>query len=285
MKQIRITVFSTICFLLGRHNVTDLFLIATGKMTAVRSVQEIASPQSNNMKKLLLILSVVAAPAAAQTQNPSPAIPEIATTGRGEVHVAPDKAILNVGIETRSGSANAAVGDNAARLLKTIASLRSAGVDSAQITTGGYSLYPDYEKNKQIGFIARNNLRVEALRITEVGKLIDAALSGGATQVSNIQFVRADSKEARRTALALAVADARRDAEVLAQAAGGTLGKLIYLTSGLPSQPIVSAQLESVVISGTTSGGYPQTPVIPGDLTIAAVASARWQFLPGQSGK
>ncbi|MFN2602353.1 MAG: SIMPL domain-containing protein [Gemmatimonadaceae bacterium] len=232
------------------------------------------------MKEFLLIL-ILAAPAAAQTQNPPPGIPEIATTGRGEVRVAPDKAILNVGIETRSGSANAAVGDNASRVLKTIASLRSAGVDSARITTGGYSLGPDYDKNKQIGFIARNNLRVEVLRITDVGKLIDAALSGGATQVYNIQFVRADSKEARRSALALAVEDARRDAEVLAQAAGGTLGKLISLTSNFSQQPMFATQLESAVLTGSGSG-YPQTPMMPGDLTIAAIASARWQFVPRQ---
>jgi uncharacterized protein YggE len=233
------------------------------------------------MKTLLLILGVAAAPISAQTRTDFPSIPEIATTGRGEVHVTPDKAILNVGIETRSGSANAAVGDNAARVLKTIASLRAAGVDSARITTGGYSLYPDYEKNRQVGFIARNNLRVEVVRVADVGKLLDAALSGGATQVSNIQFVRADSKEARRTALALAVAEAKRDAEILAQAAGGTLGKLVYLTSGLSQQPMV-AQLNEVVMTGMASS-YPQTPVIPGDLTIAAVASARWQFLPQQA--
>jgi uncharacterized protein YggE len=114
--------------------------------------------------------------------------------------------------------------------------------------------------------------------------LIDAALSGGATQVSNIQFVRSDSKEARRNALALAVADARRDAEVLAQAAGGTLGKLVYITSGISAQPMLSTQLEGAMLTGTVSG-YPQTPVFPGDLTISAVASARWQFLPGQGGK
>jgi uncharacterized protein YggE len=230
------------------------------------------------MKTLLLILSVTAAPISAQTRPDPPSIPEIATTGRGEVHVTPDKAILNVGVETRSGSANAAIGENAARILKTIASLGSAGVDSARITTRGYSLYPDYEKTRQVGFIARNNLRVEVQRVTDVGKLIDAALSGGATEVSNIQFLRADSKEGRRTALALAVAEAKVDAEILARAAGGTLGKLTYLTSGLSPQPMV-AQLDNVVVTGATSG-YPQTPVIPGDLTIAAVASARWEFLP-----
>jgi len=233
------------------------------------------------MNRLLLILSIAATSAAAQTQNPSPAIPEIATTGRGEVHVSPDRAVLNVGIETHSGSANAAVGENAARVFKTIATLRSAGVDSAQITTGGYSLGQDYEKNKPVGFNARNNLRVVVLRIGEVGKMIDAALTAGATQVYNIQFVHADSKEARRTALALAVADARNDAEVLAQAAGGTLGKLISLTSNFSQQPMLGTQLESVVTAGTTSS-YPQTPMIPGDITVAAIASARWQFLPRQ---
>ena len=240
------------------------------------------SPQPSliDMKRLFLILSVAAAPLSAQTQNSSSSIPEIATTGRGEVHVSPDRAVLNLGIETHSGSANAAVGENAARVLKTIASLRSAGVDSAQITTGGYSLGPDYEKNKQVGFNARNNLRVVVLRISDVGKMIDAALSAGATQVHNIQFVRADSKEARRTALALAVGDARSDAEVLALAAGGTLGKLISLTSNFSQQPMLSTQLESVVLTSGTTSGYPQTPMMPGDITVAAIASARWQFLP-----
>ena len=77
---------------------------------------------------------------------------------------------------------------------------------------------------------------------------------------------------------AIALATAFGTQFALAQAAGGTLGKLVYLTSGLSPQPMV-AQLSEVVVTGMASG-YPQTPVIPGDLTIAAVASARWQFLP-----
>jgi uncharacterized protein len=232
--------------------------------------------------KSLLILCLVVGPAAAQTRDALPATPEIATNGRGEVRVAPDRAVLNVSVETRSPSAASAASDNSARLIKTIASLRSTGVDSAQITTAGYSITQDYDnKNRPSGFIARNGLRVEVMRIADIGRLIDASLAGGATQINQVQFIRSDTKDAHQSALALAVADARRDAETLAQAAGGTLGRLIYLTSGF-STPAFGrdVQLSSVVVTG---GLAQTTPIVPGDLIISAIASGRWQFLPGHS--
>lgn len=59
---------------------------------------------------------------------------------------------------------------------------------------------------------------------------------------------------------------------------------LIYLTSGLSSQP-VNVSLDARMASAVATGGYQETPMFPGDLTISAVASARWQFIPGQGGK
>lgn len=229
------------------------------------------------LAKSLLILCLGAAPAAAQTRDAPLVTPEIATNGRGEVHIAPDRAVLNVSVETRSPSAATAAGDNTARLIKTIASLRSAGVDSAQITTAGYSIGQDYEKNRPIGFIAHNGLRVEVSRVADIGKLIDAAVAGGATQINQVQFIRSDTKDVHQSALALAVADARRDAEILAQAAGGTLGRLLYLTSGFSPAP---SGREVVQLSSVVTGAAGPTLIMPGDLTISAIASGRWQFLP-----
>lgn len=212
------------------------------------------------------------------TISASASAPVIATGGRGEVRVAPDLARLQIAVETRSSSANAGAADNAARLTRTIAAVQAAGIDSAQINTAGYSVATDYDgKGRPSGFVVRNGLRIEVRRIADVGKIIDAALSAGATQVSGVQFLRSDLQESRRRALGLAVAEARRDAEALAQAAGGSLGKLIYLTSGFAQLP-TNFEYQTTVLSSAITA----TPIMPGDLTVAAVANARWQFLPRQ---
>jgi uncharacterized protein len=229
---------------------------------------------------LCVATSAAAAQSGEPTSSPSASAPEIATSGRGEIRVAPDLARLQVTVETRSSSASAAAADNAAKLTKTVAAVRAAGVDSAQITTSGYSVATDYDsKNRPNGFVVRNGLRIDVQRIADVGKIIDAALSSGLTQVNGVQFLRRNVNDSRRSALALAVDEARRDAEALAQAAGGTLGKLIYLTSGFAQMPR-NFQLEEVVVTGLSAAS---TPIMPGDLTVTAVANARWQFLPRQS--
>lgn len=230
---------------------------------------------------VFVLTSVAAAQGRETTSSASVSSPQIATNGRGEVRVAPDLARLQITVETRSSSANAAAADNAARLARTVAAVRAAGIDSAQISTSGYSVSTDYDsKNRPSGFIVRNGLRVEVRRIADVGKIIDAALSAGATQVNGVQFLRSNVQESRRSALTLAVAEARRDAEVLAQAAGGTLGKLIYLTSGFATLPQPFDFQTTGVLASLESGG---TRIMPGDLTVTAVANAVWQFLPRQA--
>src|SRR5205814_7541940 len=93
------------------------------------------------------------------------------------------------------------------------------------------------------GFLARNAVRIELRGVADVGKLIDAALSGGATEVSPPEFLPPNPGEARDRALALAVADARQDAETIARAAGGSVGRLIYLSSSYSAQPYYENQV------------------------------------------
>jgi uncharacterized protein YggE len=205
-------------------------------------------------------------------------VPEIATSGRGEIRVAPDMAVFSVSADSRGPTATAAAADNAAKLNRAMAAIRAAGVDSAQISTSGYSVTADYEKNRQIGFIAHNTIRVEVRKIADVGRIIDAALAAGGMQLNSIQFQRVNTQDARRSALTSAVAEARRDAETLAQAAGGSLGKLLYLTSGVSPSPV--GRDSYIIEAVATSMTIPQTPIVPGELTVAGVASARWQFIP-----
>jgi uncharacterized protein YggE len=153
------------------------------------------------------------------------------------------------------------------------------------MVTSGYNVSQNYESERNgaqrpNGFIARNSIRVTVSHIETVGRVIDAGLAGGATQVSVTQLGPTDSNDARRRALALAVADARRDAEAMAAAAGGTLGRLISLTSNSSSMPM--EMMNRAVITGAVAGGYNgPTPFSPREISIWAIAQGRWEFIPG----
>jgi uncharacterized protein YggE len=225
----------------------------------------------------LFLVSVMVVPAGAQLRDAQRAVPEITATGRGDVLISPDRAVLLVNVETHASSAVRAASDNAAATTQTIAAVRAAGATPEQIKTSGYSVWMDYDSNRgrPKGFGARNTLRVEVTRIADLGKLIDASLSGGATQLQPIQFLGPEMDKARRDAIAAAVAKARGDAEALAAAAGGTLGELITLSGGNLSSPSGQWQLESVVVTGTSV----PTNLNVSDLVVSATAVGRWRFV------
>lgn len=227
---------------------------------------------------------VIASTGFAQTTaaGASPREPEITATGRGETQLPPTFAVVMVGVSTRAGSATEAASQNAAKVASTLSSLRRAGVAAEDLTNQGYNVEQAYnEKSQRAGFTARNSIRVRVPAVDHVGSIIDAALAGGATEIASVQFGAASMEEARRAAMTEAVRQARADAEIIASAAGGRLGRVISLSAGSGMPPgygpiMLEARL-------TSSGGGTPTVLSPRDLTVTAQASGRWEFIPGAS--
>jgi uncharacterized protein YggE len=229
-------------------------------------------------------LSLTGLPLAAQgvTQVNSPQPPFIAASAVGETRITPDRAMLNVAVESHAESAAAAGADNAARQKRVIDAVKSAGVAAAQIRTSGYNVSPEYGQQrdkapKVTGYRAYNNVQIEIRDIESVGKIIDAALGAGATNLGALGLYASNTDAARRESLQKAVTKARAEAEAAAAAAGGSLGALTELTidpSGIP-RPL----MQSVMV---LAGAYPAapTPVETGEIIVAAVVHARWQFVP-----
>ena len=225
---------------------------------------------------LTLSSSAVSVDLVAQDAAPRP--PEIAVTGRGDISVVPDRAVLLATVVTNANSATVAGSENARIVAQAIERLRAAGATEKQITNGGYSLGQDYEsgdRRRPRGFVARNTLRIEVPEVANVGRMLDAALAGGASEIAPIQFIGPDMASARSQALRAAMLDARRDAEALADAAGGSLGKLLSVTTG-PSQP----RFGSFEATGAVLASAAPTVIRPNDVTVSAFASVRWEFVP-----
>ena len=214
-------------------------------------------------------------------QQSSVTVPQIITAGRGEVDIKPDRVRMEFGVETRAASAASAAAENSRRQRAVLDTLLKLGVGQDQIQTANLQVTPEMVypgqglPPKVSGYVARNSVRVEVLKLELAGVLVDAALAKGATNVMGLQFYSSRAAEARREALARAVKAARLDAEAMAMAAGYQLGALIEISSGGPSDAPQPMRLDMMRSVGLAEKAEP-TPVNPGELKVVETVSVRW---------
>ena len=230
-----------------------------------------------------LVALIAVSPLSAQT-SPAGEPPFIETVGTGQGRVAPDRANVHLIVESRATTAAVAANQNARAVASVIDTLRKAGIDSAA-TTASYHVGMNYEpvpveargEPRQRGYLARTVLRVRPRRIEDVGRAIDVGLSKGGTGVEQVYFESSRAEEERRAALAEAATAARREAEVLARALGGSLGRLLSVTTAGATDP------RRLNLSyGSIAGGEVRlrsTAISPNDIVIATAVVTRWQFV------
>ena len=232
----------------------------------------------------LVLFPALIAPASAQQGANNPPIPQIVVTGHGESKITPDRATIQISVQSRETTAAAAAADNAKKQSAVIASIKALGIKDEQISTSNYSIVPEqkYTPNNPpvvTGYTVTNTVVVDVRNIAMVGAVIDAAVSHGSNLISGLAFYASNTDAARRSALALAVEAARSDAEAAAKAAHGSLGELLELDVGggfiPPPRPVMMAR--------TMSAGVAQeaTPISPGEETLSAEVTARWRFIQG----
>jgi uncharacterized protein YggE len=142
----------------------------------------------------------------------------------------------------------------------------------------------DYQNGRRlVDYEARTTLEVTLLDIATLGRLLDAALAGGATDISGVVFESDSVPVARQTALGTALAAARADAETLARAAGGRLGSLRVVSTS-PESVTEAIAFRAMDFSGSgVEGGIARggVPAVRRDVVVAVSVVARWNFIPG----
>lgn len=215
-----------------------------------------------------------------QTAPRDSARAEIVTAATGEAQLVPDRATVYVGVQSRAATAAAAARDNAQRQRAVIESIVALGIPREQIGTENYSVAPDtrYDQATQkttiTGYVVNNVVRVELRRVDQVASVLDAALAKGANQINSLDFFASNSDSARHVALVQAIARSRADAEVMAQAAGGSLGQLIELSTNDAGPRPVYRMAAAMGVAGAAP-----TPIEPGQQRIQVSVSARWRFI------
>lgn len=235
-----------------------------------------------------VVLSLLLACGARGQQAPEPpprAEPRAVTVqATAVVEREPDRAVLDVAVETFAEDARAAAEENARTTAAVIAALREAGIPEDRIRTIGYNLRPEYEVERDpqrrdrrlAGYRTTNTVQITIDDLDRAGAIIDTAIDAGADRVMGLRFELADPQAARRDALREAVAAARADAEAIATAAGLRLGALLRATTGevqiIEPRP---AMFETAMADRRVT-----TPIEPGPLRASATVTAVYALEP-----
>ena len=222
------------------------------------------------MKKLfaLLLACALCAVSAAALAEATVTVSASAT-----VQVAPDQATMMLGVVTRNADAAAAAAENASRMNAVLEALAAAGIPREDLSTSNYSVNGYYVADSAGepavgGYEVTNTLRVVVRDVERVGALLDVGLKAGANQSYGISYQSSQAAQAGDEALAAAMAEGRRKAEVLANAAGAELGGLVSVTESYSTYQGRMLSKEAAAMDAEGSAGY-GTALLPDGVSFS----------------
>jgi len=227
---------------------------------------------------LTALAALPAAPALAQERNIPPRT--ITIIGHGEVKMAPDLAIITLGVMNSAATAREALDANNTAMNNVLTGLKSAGIAATDIQTSNFSISPRYDfgqDNRQpprvVAYDVSNTVTITVRKLETLGAVLDQTVSQGSNQINGIMFSVADPGPAQDEARKLAVADAKRKAKLFADAAGIGLGDVLSLSEAVgypPPAPTFRKSMQSEAASAV--------PIAQGEQTVSVDVNIVWEI-------
>jgi uncharacterized protein len=204
----------------------------------------------------------------------------VEVSGEGSVSAAPDFARVTLGVTSTGKTAGDAMAANAKAANALVSLIKAEGVAPADVQTSDVSISPMFSQPAHgqetaptiTGYSVSNNVAVTVRDIPRLGALLDKAVTAGANSVYGVGFGHNDPGAILDKARPLAVADARRKAEIFAGAAGARIGRLMVLTEEAGRQP-------PVAFSRAFAAGAPAaTPIEAGEDKLTVTVTARFEL-------
>jgi hypothetical protein len=204
------------------------------------------------------------------TQGAAP-LYTVTAGGTGKVLAPPDEAELYFGASALESDAKVALDTASTAADRIISAVKGAGVKAEDVQTSNVSVFPEYSYGDEgkapevTAYRANVQVRVKVRDIEKIGAIIGAASDAGATDIGGPSFMLSDDSDLRNKAVEDAIADARTRAEVMAKAAGKTLGEIISVSeTGVSIPPILYERAAAAYDTAEA------VPIEPGQLEISA---------------
>lgn len=201
-------------------------------------------------------------------------------SGEGTITSVPDSAAVEAGITGQATTVSDAQNKTNQIAGKIIEDVKKLGVADKDIKTTNYSVTPSYGQSVPepmmapirgggniVGYTVTQNLEIKVKPIENANKIVDTATADGANLVGGVNFSFSDETQAQleQKATTMAVANAKKKANDLANAAGIKLGRIVNVATnnqGLAIMPMIAAGVAQK--ADTTQ----PTNVIPGQNTV-----------------
>ena len=194
----------------------------------------------------VILAATLVLPAASHADEPGKRQPVIVVSGEADSAVAPDIAILSLGVTKTEKTAREALDGNNQAMATVLKALKDQGIAGKDLQTSGFSVQPQYvyPENSDgsqkapvlTGYQVSNMLTVRVRDLAKLGGILDQAVTLGINQGGDIRFTNDNPAKTIDTARRAAVKAAFDKAKTLADAAGVKLGRVIEMTEN-SSQP------------------------------------------------
>lgn len=165
----------------------------------------------------------------------------ISVTGTGRSDLAPDIAILSLGVNSSAATGREALDINNKAMTSVIDGLKTLGFGVTDMQTTGLSLSSVFDYSspqpRVTGYQAINGVTLKVKDLQRLGEILDIAVTNGANQINGLSFDVADKTAAMNEARTKAIQDARAKAELMAGAAGASVGRVLSIGEGYVSSP------------------------------------------------
>ena len=162
----------------------------------------------------------------------------VTVAATSEVVADTDIAQISTGVVTEADTAKEALSRNNGVMTKLVDGLKASGIPARDIQTTTMNVEPRYTQPKDgrpatiNGYRVVNQVRLTVRDVKQLGDILDQAIALGANQIHSIGFDVSNAEVLRDQARKQAMENARRRAELYAQAAGAQLGAVLQIAEG-----------------------------------------------------
>ncbi len=271
--------WSTVLF----STVVVLALLRLGLPPSAASAAQPASP------------AVALTPTAKPTSLPDPACDatrSIQVTGTAVINVAPDRALIQLGVQSNGSTPTAVEQMNSMATQAVIKAIRAQGVEAQDIATDVYIIEPVYESYDSLyikGYRINNVVAITLRDVSKTSVVIGAALRAGANQVLGVDFYTSELRKYRDQARDMAMKAAQEKAQALADAAGAAAECVLSINenswsyysgwwSGRGQQNQWTQNAVQNIAPGGATGPVDGEPISLGKISVKAEISASFSL-------
>lgn len=250
-------------------------------------MRQLARGPAAALALLLAGASLAVLPPVAAKAQEKPEIARLSLSAEGIATAVPDTAIVSAGVLAEKATAAEALDENNAAMGALVDELKSAGIAEKDIRTSNFSIEPVYvypgpradgeqEPPRITGYRVSNTVTVRIRDIAAAGGLLDRVVRLGANQIRGVEFAVSDDAALLDEARKRAIAEARRKAELYAEAGGFRLGRLLQVaeSGGQMPMPAPMMRMEAAMADMKT------VPVQAGEQEIRVGVQVQFEILP-----